>query len=282
MKLLNEKVKLLFVSLYSSLLFASCATIFHGVNPNQSITITSVPDKADVIIAGKVVGQTPLNYKMKNRKTKFVQISKQNYQDHYTKIETKLSPGWTALSVIGGAFPGLLIPTAIDFATGSVRTIKTEKIECELKPIGKGKDSKTDKNNSKGSSSYDQVDQIYNPRVRVRTGTREFLLGYKSCVKIITKGGIKIGSNIVQIEKDYLVLAKNNTKVYYNDIAKIRMFPIRRWYPIVTSYTVISPIIWFVSSKMASTSSNDCKKQIKQIDVINKYTTFGYGKDGCK
>jgi hypothetical protein len=218
-----------------------------------------------------------LNYEIKNRKSKFVQISKDGFQDYNTTIESKLSPGWVAVSIVGGTLGGW-IPTAIDFKNGSVRNIKTDKLECELKPIVKNKDD----NNSKNSENDVQDEQIYNPRVRIRTATREFLIGYKSCVKITTKSGIKIGSNISEIEKDYLVLAKNNTKVYFNDIEKIRMFPTRRWLPIITFCTVIGPITWYASSKSASINSSDCRKQIKEIRVINKYSGFGYGKDRCK
>jgi hypothetical protein len=277
MKSLNQKIQLLILIVTCTVLLNSCATVFHGIKPNLTIPITSIPDKADVIINGNVVGQTPLNYRPNNRKTKFVQISKANYEDFNARIETKLSPGWSAFSIIGGAFPGLLIPTAIDFANGSVRNIKTDKIECKLIPLTKNKE-----NSSKSLGGNNQDEQIFNPRVRIRTGTREFLLGYRSCVKVVTKSGIKVGSNISQIEKDYMVLAKNNTKIYYKDIAKIRMFPTRRWYPILTSYTVISPVFWFALSKKADINSNDCKMQIKQIDVINKYSGFGYGKDRCK
>lgn len=267
--------------LVTSIFFSSCATVFRGTNPHKSIPINSEPSNATVKINGKVVGQTPLNYELKNRKSKFVQISKDGYEEYNANIESKLNPIWTGISVVGGVF----IFSAIDFVNGSVRTIKTEKIDCELKQINQStinNDAKISLNNTVSSQDAIQNEQIYNPRVRIRTGTREFLLGYKSCVTITTSNGVKIGSNISEIEKDYLVLAKNNTKIYFKDIEKIRMFPIRRWYPIITSYTVISPIIWFALSKLASTKSSDCRKQIKEIKMINKYTGFKYGKDKCK
>ena len=271
--------------LVTSIFFSSCATVFRGTNPHKSIPINSEPSNATVKINGEVVGQTPLNYELKNRKSKFVQISKDGYKEYNTNIESKLNPIWTGISFVGGAFPSLFIPTAIDFANGSVRDIKTEKIDCKLEQFNQStinNDSKISLNNTVSSEDAIQNEQIYNPRVRIRTATREFLLGYKSCVTIKTSNGVKIGSNISEIEKDYLVLAKNNTKIYFKDIEKIRMFPIRRWYPIITSCTVISPIIWFASSKLASTKSSDCSKQIKEIKVINKYIGFGYGKDKCK
>ena len=127
----------------------------------------------------------------------------------------------------------------------------------------------------------DQGDTIFNPRVRIRTGTREFLVGYKSCVRIVTKSGVKIGSAVKDVEKDYLVLSKSNTKVFYKDIEKIRMYPTRRWFPIITSYAIVPPIFWFAISRVASHSSSDCRRQIKDIRVINKYSVYGYGRDKC-
>lgn len=267
----------------ASLLMTSCATIFRGKNPHQTILINGVPENATVKINGEIVGQTPLNYELKNRKSKYVQISKENFEEFNTKIETKLNPTWTAISIIGGAFPGLLIPTAIDFSTGSVKNIKTDKIEYELKPFKKDSILASEKDSIIPSNQdvYEQDEPTFNPKVRIRTGSREFLLGYKSCVTIKTKDGLKIGGNIKEIEKDFLVLSKNNTTIYYKDISVIRMYPIRRWFPIITSYTVISPIIWFVSSRRVSTTSN-CKKQIKEIKLINKYSIFLYGKDRCR
>jgi hypothetical protein len=281
------KHRIIFISIvvaYSTLI-TSCATVFRGVNPNKTILITGKPENANVIVDGKVIGQTPFNYEMKKRKTKFVQISKNNFEDYNTKIETKLNPLWTAISVVGGGWL-FAVPTAIDFTNGSLRNIKTDKIEYDLKPIKKDNESKPSQNTIEKKSSTlsenEDNDQISNPRVRIRTGTREFILGYKSCVAITTLNGLKIGSNIKEIENDYLVLAKNDTKIYYKDIAKIRMYPMRRWFPIITFYTVLSPVFWFVSSKTANSSSTDCKKQIKEIKVINKYSGFGYGKDKCR
>ena len=274
------------LALASSIL-SSCATIFNGVNPHIEIPINTVPENANVSINGKNVGQTPMVYEMKNRKPKTVTISKENYEDINTTIESKLSPKWTAISVVGGAFPGFLIPTAIDFATGSVKEIKTDSISYNLVPENKNQSIQeplaTNNTNNNINNEQENIDeQIFNPRIRIRTGTREYLLGYKSCITIKTKNGLKLASNISQIEKDYLVLAKNNTKVYYKDINSIRIFSMRRWYPIVTSYTVFSPIFWFASSKLASYNSNDCKKSIKEIKVINKYSTYNFGKDNCK
>jgi hypothetical protein len=286
--LINKNMKkitayLVFINI--AVLLSSCATVFNGVNPHKTISITGTPEKANVTIDGKLVGQTPLNYELKNRKSKIVQISKDNFEDYNTKIESKLNPIWTAVSVVGGAFPGFLIPTAIDFSNGSVRNITTDKIEYNLKVVAKNEIVKKSEPNLSHTSTIAQHsndEQVFNPRIRIRTGTREFLLGYKSCVTVTTKSGLKVGSIIAEIQNDYMILAKNNTKIYYKDISKIRMFPIRRWYPIITSVTLISPIFWSASSKSASVSANDCKKQIKEIKVINKYSTYGYGKDNCR
>ena len=307
----------LLLTLFIINFLSSCATILRGKNPNKIITINSKPSNATIRINGDVIGQTPFKYILKNRKSKFVQISKEGFEDYNTEIERKLSPGWTIASFVCGAF-GFFIPTAIDFACNSVRTFKTEKIDCDLKELnpninkinnqnfftseesnllkkgdsslgfeGKINAQKLDFNGESINNSIISLDAIQkepldNPKLRIRTGTREFFLGYKSCVSITSKNGIKIRSNIKEIEKNYLILAKYNTKIYFKDIEKIRMFSTRRWFPIITIFSVIPPIIWFASSKLTSVQSSDCRKKINEIKIINRYNMFKYGKDRCK
>ena len=82
-------------------------------------------------------------------------------------------------------------------------------------------------------------------------------------------------------ENLFCTKAKNNTKIYYSDIKKIRMFQSRRWYPTLTFVSVISPIVWYASSKVVKTNSSNCKKNIQEIKVINRFKEHRYGKVKC-
>lgn len=285
--------------LSSIVLLSSCASIIHGINPNIGIPIKGQPEKADVMVDGKLIGQTPLIYKPKNRKTKHVQIFKDGYEEYNTSIKTQISPVWTGISIITGGWL-LMIPPVIDLATGSLNNIKTEKIEYELMPENKKDGGIAIRNDkpikgdfkSTNDASDEHINQANNfkktefssfsKRMHVITGTREFFLGPKSCVSVTTKNGLRIGSNITEINEDNIVLAKNNTKIYYKDIKSIRIFRLRRWYPYLTAASIFPPIIWYANSKYTDINSSSCLKRIQAIETVDYFRQYNYGRDFCK
>lgn len=125
-------------------------------------------------------------------------------------------------------------------------------------------------------------DVITNPALRIRTKTREFVLGYRAAVTIVTNDSKKIKSNIIKIESNSIVLAKDNTEINYSDIEIIRIMPSRRWLKWITFPSVVTPIWWTCQRKGLYASTFKCKKQIQDFKVINKYKEFGYGKDKCQ
>jgi hypothetical protein len=121
---------------------------------------------------------------------------------------------------------------------------------------------------------------INNPAIRIRTNSREFYLKHRTALTVRTKKGGKFKSNIKEIYPNYMILSKNSTVVYYNEIKKIRIFPHRRFFARVLIPSLY-PIFYAAQSKSLFMNTKKCKKKIQEIKVINKYRQFSFGKDDC-
>lgn len=267
----------------SLLLFSSCATVFRGAKTEKSIQIAGNPPAAKVYINNEYIGQTPLNYQMTKRKEVTVKIEKEGYKDLHTEIETKLNPMWTGISVVGNALL-LEIPTIIDYKNGAISDIVTDSISYDLVKL-----NSIVSNNSSANSinvslvpSSDVTEEIISPAIRIRTASQELILKNKTAITVKTKDGKTYKSAIAAIETDYMVLKVNNTKVYYSDIVKMRIFNTRRWFPILTSVSLIGPAVWYFSSIVVKENTRDCGKKIHDIKVINHFEKREFGKTACK
>ena len=60
-----------------TLLFAGCASVIHGTD--QTVTITSQPSGAQVLIDGQSFGVTPLTVKLKKNKYETIMVKKRGY-----------------------------------------------------------------------------------------------------------------------------------------------------------------------------------------------------------
>jgi len=89
----------------SVFLFQNCATIISGTS--QKIPVTSNPSGAKIIVDGKVMGYTPLQLKLKKKKSYTIQIEKQGYNPLEIRITRKTS-GSLAISILGNVFFGCL------------------------------------------------------------------------------------------------------------------------------------------------------------------------------
>jgi hypothetical protein len=259
----NSLVMVILISL------TSCASVFRGNNTSKVVVISGTPKESNVYVNNELVGKSPINYEVKKRKEYAVKITKEGYKDFNTSIETKLNPLWTGVSLVGNSLL-FELPTIYDFNSGAVKDIKTDAISFELQKVGDAV-----------KTTGDNAEKIINPALRIRTGTDEYFLSYRTALTITTKDNKKIASNILEINPDYLVVAKNNTKIYYSDIQKIRILPSRRWYPTLTLVSVISPIVWYANSKVVKTNSPNCKKNIQEIKVVNRFKEHAYGKVKC-
>lgn len=114
----------LFIS--SIFLFQSCATIIRGTS--QKIPVTSNPQEAKITVDGEDIGYTPLNLKLKKKKSHVILIEKQDYNPLEIKIaQVSLPSGhfkakyWTNLAnTCLGLASGLYLGLRLERLTGSV------------------------------------------------------------------------------------------------------------------------------------------------------------------
>lgn len=123
---------------------------------------------------------------------------------------------------------------------------------------------------------------INNPALRIRTKSREFVLGYRTAVTIVTTSGNKVKSNILDVKSSSLILAKGKQEIAFNDIKTIRVMPTRRIWKWISFPTIVYPIYWSSLRKGLHANTRKCKKQIQEFKLVNKYQEFKYGRDNCQ
>ena len=273
--------------------FSSCASILRTHKLNVEVPISGEPVNATVYVNDIAVGVTPMTYTVTKRRKHHVKIEKEEYYSQNYKIARKLSPLWTAISVVTGSFPGLGIPVIIDFATNSLYNIKGQEIkyildkETEQSPENTRATSNEDSRKStKGSSSNKSSSSTsLNPKqpkaIHIETVTRDLKLFERTFVYVTTSNGVKMGSAITSIGKDHMVMRKNNQKIYYKNITKMRIMPTRSWYPIVMITTGIGWLYWWIPCKIVRTEAKKCKQQIEVLEVVNGLRESEFGKPKC-
>ena len=273
-----KKLVLLSTTLF---LLGSCATMLRGGKTSEIVKISGTPKDANIYVNNELVGKSPLNYEVKKRKEHTVRIEKAGYKDVNTSIDTKLNYLWSGISLVGNII-SMEVGTVVDYKTGAINDIKTDKIDykLELDSLNTIIEDKLTKNNSstKSLSSVIENEKIISPAVRIRTMSKEYILKYRAAVTVTTKGGLKVASNIIEITPSYITLEKNKTKIYYTDIAKIKMFSSRRW----IYATILGAIPWAISAKSVKMNTSNCNKKIVEIKVVNHFDRVEYGKSICK
>jgi hypothetical protein len=271
------------IILLSSTLFllGSCATLLRGSKTSEIVKISGNPKEANIYVNNELVGKSPLNYEVKKRKEHIVRIEKEGYKDSNAVIETKLNPTWTVVSLVGNIWT-FDLTSIIDLKKGSVNDIVTKEIKFKLQidssiTSNSQIETKNVKSNNKNTQQLNESEKIISPAVRIRTNSKEYILKYKAAVTVKTKGGLRVASHIIEITPTYMTLKKNNTKIYYTDIAKIKMFSTRRWVYV----TMMGAIPWAITAKTAKVSTSNCNKKIVEIKVVNHFDKIEYGKTIC-
>jgi hypothetical protein len=83
-------MKLKCILLLSCLLLSSCATVFKG--STQPVTFNSVPEGAEVIIDGNLMGRTPMTVNLKKNKHKNALIRLEGYETGTIALTTSYDP----------------------------------------------------------------------------------------------------------------------------------------------------------------------------------------------
>lgn len=108
-----------------ALMAAGCATLMQGTT--QSISISSVPTDAEVIIDGMQFGRTPVIADLSRKDQHIVTIVLDGYEPYGTSL-TKTMSGWAWGNIAFGLFIGL----AVDAISGGLYNLSPEQIEAEL------------------------------------------------------------------------------------------------------------------------------------------------------
>jgi hypothetical protein len=289
--------------LTASVILSSCATLFRkpkNKNVETTIHISSDPSNAEVYIDDEKIDETPFNYVLKGRKSKLVEIKKEGYLNEQTKINRKINPLWTSISVLTGAYPGCGIPIIIDYSTGSLFDITTDSIHINLMSIKGIKSTVSDKSTSTSSkesnntiknqkstnlietnqAAYKENTIISFPALEILTGQYKLIILPKTRARFYLKNGTKFGGLITAIYDDHYEV-KEHQDVYFSNLKKVRYFSPRLWYPILTSPSIFPPIIWFFSGKVAEYNSNKCKWDIQATRIVEGLPEHKYGKAKC-
>ena len=129
--LLKEgKVKIKILSILVACLYlTTCATLFKGTS--EEVNFGSNPVGAEVWIDGKMMGKTPINFKLITKRTYVIEF-KYEGQTKAVNLNNKIGVGWIVLDVLAG-----LIPVIIDAATGAWYSFDQKNINVDFNPPGR-------------------------------------------------------------------------------------------------------------------------------------------------
>jgi hypothetical protein len=114
-----------------SLMSSGCATVMHG--STEGVYFTSDPDKAKVYINGELKGTTPVQLELASKNAYAVEFRKSGYDPKKVTLTNGVGGGWVVLDIVF-----LLVPLAIDAATGCWYTFDDVHIRGVLDPSEKG------------------------------------------------------------------------------------------------------------------------------------------------
>ena len=123
------KTKLaLFLTVCLVLSLTSCATLFKGTT--EEVNFGSNPTGAEVWVDGKLMGTTPINFRLITKKVYLIEFK---YQDQTKSVylNNHVGAGWIVLDVLGG-----LIPVVIDAVTGAWYSFDQSNVNVDFRAPG--------------------------------------------------------------------------------------------------------------------------------------------------
>lgn len=110
----------------ATFLFSGCATIVQG--SKQSVSFSSSPKGATVLLNGQEKCQTPCTITLKKNKFDSVSFSKEGYMTHTQEIKKQTDPWFFGNILIGG-----LLGSTTDIVSGSAYEYSPNKYFVEMK-----------------------------------------------------------------------------------------------------------------------------------------------------
>ena len=105
-----------------------CATIIKG--SSQSIPVSSDPPAADIVLDGKIVGQTPKTLTLKRENNYLLTIQKTGFEQQSVPIVKDIGG-----AVWGNALAGGLIGWGVDAASGAQYNLLPASVSVKLVPV---------------------------------------------------------------------------------------------------------------------------------------------------
>jgi len=134
------KKTILALSMASSLMMTSCATIVSGTT--QKVSFNSTPANASIFINEVEVGKTPFQTKLERNKDHNVVIKLEGFKPYETKLTRKFNAWYLGNIIFGG-----LIGVIIDPITGAIYQLSPSEVNAQL-------EQGTAFNKSKGGEVY--------------------------------------------------------------------------------------------------------------------------------
>ncbi len=119
-------MKRLFVLVPALALFAGCGTLF--TPSTKSISLSSSPVEAQVIIDGSPRGVTPLTLDLSNRETHVIEFQKEGYESIACTLNASVKGSIVVLDILGG-----LVPVIVDAVTGDWKTLEKDFCNVSLR-----------------------------------------------------------------------------------------------------------------------------------------------------
>ncbi|HNQ81025.1 MAG TPA: PEGA domain-containing protein [Candidatus Aminicenantes bacterium] len=118
----------LFLAVFLVLSLASCATLFKGTT--EEVNFGSNPTGAEVWVDGKLMGTTPINFRLITKKVYLIEFK---YQDQTKSVylNNHVGAGWIVLDVLGG-----LVPVIIDAVTGAWYSFDQSNVNVDFRTPG--------------------------------------------------------------------------------------------------------------------------------------------------
>lgn len=114
-----------FLTLLSTLMLTSCATIVCG--SKQEVSFNSTPTNASIFINEVEVGKTPFKTKLERNKEHSVVIKLEGFKPYETKLTKKFNAWYIGNLVFGG-----LIGLIVDPVTGAIYQLSPKEVNAQL------------------------------------------------------------------------------------------------------------------------------------------------------
>jgi len=139
------------------LLAQGCASVVKGTT--QSIPVASDPSGADILIDGKVMGQTPKTLALKRKGTYVLIIQKPGFEQQSVPIVRNIGG-----AVWGNALIGGLVGWGVDAASGAQYNLSPESVAVKLLPVNTTVSGMATDNSTNLVSQLKTLDQLYDAK----------------------------------------------------------------------------------------------------------------------